>query len=107
MAKRDFDKEMESYLSARKKGKPFSFKKFVSGLIPKKDETVEVPEEVEVYLEKEEVKAEPQEKKEPWLKRIFSLKKEKEEQEPEVEYKLLAEDAVADHICSLDNVSFV
>ena len=96
MAKRDFDKEMEAYLSAKKKGKPFSFKEFISGLIPKKDETVEVPEEVEVYVEREEIKVEPEEKKEPWLKRIFSLKKEKEEPEPEVEYKLLAEDAVAD-----------
>jgi len=96
MAKRDFDREMEAYISAKRKGKPFSFKDFISKIIPKHDETVDVPEDVEVYVEQEEIKAEPVEKKEPWLKRIFSIKKEKEEPEPEVEYKLLAEDAVAD-----------
>ena len=99
MAKRDFEKELGEYISARNKGKPFSLKKFISGLVPKKDEVVEIPENIELYSDEEIIKIE-EEPKEPWLKRIFSIdsKKEKENQDKsqDIEYKVMAEDAIHD-----------
>ena len=99
MAKRDFEKEMAEYISERNKGKPFSLKEFISGLIPKKDEVVDVHEDVEIYSDEDVINIK-EESKEPWLKRIFSIdsKKEKEKQDKilDIEYKVMAEDAIHD-----------
>ncbi len=98
MAKRDFDKELDVYLSTRKKGKPFSFKEFFAKLMPKKDEIIDVSEKVEVYPDVEKVKVEKQVNKEPWpwLKKIFALPKKKKQEKSDTDFKLLAEDAVSD-----------
>ena len=99
MAKRDFEKELGEYISARNKGKPFSLKEFISGLIPKKDEVVDVPENIELYSDEEIIKIE-EKPKEPWFKKIFSSdsKKDKENQDKslDIEYKVMAEDAIHD-----------
>lgn len=93
MGKRDFHKELGEYLSTRNKSKNFSFKEFISNLFPKKDEIIEVPENVEVYSE--DTIIENEKTKEPWIKKIFSLKKE-EKEKPDIEYKLLADDTFED-----------
>ncbi|HDD70612.1 MAG TPA: hypothetical protein ENF94_00465 [Candidatus Woesearchaeota archaeon] len=96
MGKRDFDKEMESYLSARRKGKQFSFKDLISKISPKKEGAVSIPDDVEVYSEAGETKVvEPKESVGSWFKRFFSVKK-KDAEDDDIDYKLQAEDAVSD-----------
>ncbi len=98
MAKRVFDRELEVYLSARRKGKPFSFKEFFGKLMPKRDEIIEVTEDT-LYPEVDKIPANEEKSKLPWLKKFFSnvkLPQKKAKEEPEIEYKLLAEDAVCD-----------
>jgi len=85
---REFEKDMEEYLRARKRA-GFNIQEILKNLFPKKQpETVELHGEVEVYTEE----AKP--KKDGVLTKFF--KKEEHSNEEMLRAKMQAEDAVAD-----------
>ncbi len=84
---REFEKDMEEYLRARKKA-GFNIKEILKGLFPKKQpERVELHEEVEVYEEEAP--------KESVITKLFK-KKEEPPHEELLRAKMQADDAVAD-----------
>jgi len=88
MHKEEFEREMEEYLRARKRA-GFNIKAFFQKFLPKKQEKVEMPEEVEVY--EEEVKQEP---KEGMLAKLF--KKEEPLNEELLQTRMQVEDMTED-----------
>lgn len=90
MEKGDFDRDLDEYLRARKKGTSFNIGDFFKGLMPKPREKVELPKEVEVYDQKEK----PAEKKDGMFAKMF--KKEEPLSEELVRTKMAAEDALND-----------
>ncbi|HLF54970.1 MAG TPA: hypothetical protein VI612_04580 [Candidatus Nanoarchaeia archaeon] len=91
MDRNDFDKDLEEYLHARKKGARFNIDQFIKDFIrkfkPKPSERVEMPEEIEVYDQKEQPK-------EGVFAKIF--KKEEVSSEELLRTKMAAEDALED-----------
>ncbi len=86
---REFEKDMEEYLRARKRA-GFNIQEILKNLFPKKQpEHVELHEEVEVYHENA-----PKPKKDGVLTKFF--KKEEPSNEELIRTKMQAEDAVAD-----------
>jgi viroplasmin and RNaseH domain-containing protein len=100
----EIDRDLEVYLSARRK-KGFNIKGFLSSLLPKpKPKKVEMPEKVEVYSEEtvtddeaaiEEI-IEDREKKPGFLSKIFGLREEKPDEEELIQAKLEAEESLND-----------
>ncbi|MBI4146189.1 hypothetical protein HY489_02520 [Candidatus Woesearchaeota archaeon] len=72
MVKGEFERELEQYLHARKSSS-WNIKRWFSSLVPKAKprETIELPQEVEVYEEPEK-----EEKKQTFLERILPSRKE-------------------------------
>ncbi len=78
MARDEFERDMHEYLRARRRA-GLNIKEILKGLIPKrKPEKIEMPEEIEVYDEKEEAPKAPKEgvfakmfKKEPAQEEIM------------------------------------
>ncbi len=90
---REFERDMEEYLRARKRA-GFNIKEFLKGLIPKKGpERVEMPEQVEVYSEEAKPQPAP---KEGVLSKIFKKEKEEPANEELLRAKMQAEDAITD-----------
>ena len=52
MGKKDFDKELEGYLHARRKGKRFNLGEFIQSIFPKREKSEYIEEEVPVEKEK-------------------------------------------------------
>lgn len=77
----EFDKELDDYLSARRRT---NIKGFIKDIFKPTEKKVEIPEDVEVYQSGEA--------KEPLIKRMFS----KKENDEAIAAKVEAEDAVAD-----------
>lgn len=91
MERTDFDRDLDEYLRARRKGTSFNLGEFLKNLMPKKQEKVELPQEVEVYDQKDKPAEKP---KESMFAKMF--KKEGPQGEELIRAKMAAEDALND-----------